>query len=59
MGVRKIDRLVKRLDEVQYGIVTMKNLPVDWKDYLEVSPKAVGNWDKDFASLENRMSRIV
>jgi hypothetical protein len=58
-GVRKIDRFVKRLDEVQYGIVSMKNIPVDWKDYLEVSPKAVSNWDKDFASLENRMIRIV
>ena len=58
-GVRKIDRFVKRLDEVQYGVVGMRNVPADWKDYLEVSPKGVSNWDKDFASLENRMIRIV
>jgi predicted AAA+ superfamily ATPase len=58
-GVRKIDRFVKRLDEVQYGRVSMKNVPIDWKDDLEVSPRGVSNWDRDFASLRNRMIRIV
>ena len=59
VGVRKIDRFVRRFDQIQYGKVTTKNLPSDWREYMEVSPKGVRTWDDNLYLLRERLIKIA
>jgi hypothetical protein len=57
--VRKIDRFVKRFDEIQYGKVLTKNLPIGWERYMDVSPMGERNWKDNRKELNGRMIKIV
>ena len=57
--VRKIERFVRRFEQVQYSKVRTENAPKDWTDYMDVSPEGVKTWDKNSKMLSNRFIRIV
>ena len=58
-SIRTIVRFVRRLDQVQYGKVTVENLPSDWIEYLNVSPAGEITWNTNSPDLREKWIKIV
>jgi len=57
--IRKIGRLVRRFEQVQYGKVRTGNLPKDWLKFMEVSSAGVDIWNKQSPRLTGQFVRVL